>query len=184
MQAKYRKRILALAKALRAIPPEHFDMGSWYSSHEGYVYSDVRQFAAGVAEDDLRDDLRAGQLSPTKAADIAAHSCKTAACVAGWCTLLFPRSIGLAEKMGVTLFLNHDHPGADARAYLGLGSEAAEALFCPPGFDVYEYDDYLAETDRSAIDYTPELAAATLERLATTGVVQWWPEDEPVAWNA
>lgn len=115
----------------------------------------IKKLAARLREPDaakhfdMSDYLRLGAADETTPLGEAIHTCGTAACIAGWATVM---ALPDATYMEVD-------EAKIGREFLGLTVDQSYALFLPDGVDFYTV--------------TAEQAADVLDHLAETGEVVW-----------
>lgn len=118
-----RERLLYLRDFLRNLPPERFNMRSWWSAVTG----------GGL------------KLYGTRPEEFTAE-CGTAACVAGWTVSVFRPRSPLNEFRG-------DWVEDVAGLILGLSSDEADKLFFPPDFFSERTDEWTPAQAADVIDH-------------------------------
>lgn len=99
MKALTKQRLLKVADAVEAAPPDRFNMGTWLTIRGKETFPESPRLAQKLN-----------------------NSCGTAGCIAGWTVAVFPR----AGKPDAGRDYNISH---HAERILGLSDEEASALF-------------------------------------------------------
>lgn len=169
MNATQRRRLNRLATYLESVPPEHFDMTKWFTSHvdnaEVLPVTTMRRYLDANGAD-VKTLVNQPHIYRTPEAAIA--DCGTAACVAGHAAALFKLRPRHSADYDDSPRVSYNW-GMVAGDFLGLVNSQREGLFQPNGY----------WKDEIAHRFTPTRAAAAVRELAATGEVPvWWSRDE------